>query len=120
MIEMDTAFINEVERKFGGVIAQSIFDTCNRDQLAKEEFQCIEVLQMSEISSRFRNHVREMIKDYKNAQDHSEMYEAKSQVRSTYKSYRSTYSEFIRMYKSYMKKLEGDSVYYNRQSKMCA
>lgn len=115
---MDVALIEEIQGKYGEIIAQAIFDQMKQANVKDRDLQCTEVLQMSEIACRLRSIVRKEIEEYRNLEVEerilqtrldaikAEQEAVKEGITKKYSLYKENLAEFWHMYKSYMKKHE--------------
>ncbi len=114
---IDNNLIEEIRSKHGDITAQAIIDYLGSKTTKDEDLQCMEVLQMSEISCRFRSHIREMISEYRDLQAKERMLEAElffikkeqkiiiNKIRDLYSLYRNAYADFMFMFDRYMSKI---------------
>ena len=120
---MDVDLIEEIQGKYGEVIAQAILDHLDRGNIKDRDLQCMEVLQMSEIACRFRDYVRKGIAEYRNLETKERMLLAeldfvrkeqeaiKKDITQANSLYREAYRDFMYMFKCYMNKMSTSSGY---------
>lgn len=107
MSKIDAATLADLQGRFGDVFTQALVDHFNKSKSDKP-LDCTEVLQMSEITHRFRSHVCEMIADCRALDAQRQNEEAsilREQIATIFQIYRKANHDFHQMFSLYMERI---------------
>lgn len=125
---IDADLILELQDRYGDAYAQSILDQLTRFPCRDDDLQCLEVLQMSEIAHRLRQHLRDKIRACRELEAQASLHESQlfylnreihmlrrqivtkdvdgKTVDGLYALYKGAWRDFLWMFDAYMAKLK--------------